>query len=150
METRERNFFKTCQLDTIFKYTKIHLGKRYTEQILGNNDFFDDDFYYNLGINLDEVCYFDFEIKNFAEFMLEWHNYFERHPEKKGLPDLSEHIVERFANKSSDQWKAFVYAHYASAESYEMQLYNTARDMYKYLDFDGNVLDKYTIQLISR
>ena len=43
----------------------------YTEQILGNNDFFDDDFYYNLGIKLDEDCCFDFEIKNFAEFVLE-------------------------------------------------------------------------------
>lgn len=131
-------------------YQNSPLKEMYTEQILGNDDFFDDDFYYNLGIKLDEVYYFDFEIKNFVEFMLEWHNYFERHPEKKGLPDLSEHIVEHFANKSSDQWKAVVYAHYAGAESYEMQLYNIARDVYKYLDFDGNVLDEYTIQLISR
>jgi len=131
-------------------YQNSPLKKMYTEQILGNDDFFDDDFYYNLGIKLDEVCCIDFEIKNFAEFMLEWHNYFERHPEKKGLPDLSEHTVERFADKNSDQWKAIVYAHYAGAESYEMQLYNVARDMYKYLDFDGNVLDEYTIQLISR
>ena len=40
-------------------YQNSPLKEMYTEQILGNNDFFDDDFYYNLGIKLDEVCYFD-------------------------------------------------------------------------------------------
>ena len=121
--------------------------KIYTKQILGNNDFFDEDFYYNLGIKLDEDCCFEFEIKNFAEFVLEWHDYFERHPEKKGLPDLSKHTIEHFMNKNSDQWKAILYAHYSGAESYEMQIYNTARDTYNYLDFNGNALNDYTIML---
>ena len=128
-------------------YKKSPRTKIYTVQILGNNDYFDEEFYNNLGIKLDEDYCFDFEIKDFAKFVLEWHDYFERHPEKKGLPDLSKHTIERFADKSLDQWKAIVYAHYAGAESYEMQMYNTARDVYKYLDFDGNVLNDYSIIL---
>ena len=120
----------------------------YTKQILGNNDFFfDEDFYDNLGIKLDEDCCFNFEIKNFADFVLEWHDYFERYLEKKGLPDLSKHTVEHFMNKNSDQRKVVLYAHYSGTESYEMQLYNIARDMYTYLDFDSNVLNDYTITI---
>lgn len=35
-------------------------------QILGNNDYFDDEFYDHMGIFIDEDCCFDIEIKDFA------------------------------------------------------------------------------------
>lgn len=117
-------------------------------QILGNNDYFDDEFYDHMGIDMDEDCCFEVEIKDFAFLTLKWHNYLDRHPEKRGLPNINKETIDRIKN-DIEQQKEFIYLHYATALSYELQIYEVAKEISQFLNYNGKVKDGYTLRFMS-
>lgn len=117
-------------------------------QILGNNDYFDDEFYDHMGIDMDEDCCFEVEIKDFAFLTLKWHNYLDRHPEKRGLPNINKENIDCLKN-DIEQQKEFVYLHYATALTYELQIYEVAKEISQFLNYNGKVKDGYTLRFMS-
>ena len=117
-------------------------------QILGNNDYFDDEFYNHMGIDMDEDCCFEVEIKDFAFLILKWHNYLDRHPENRGLPNINKETVEYLKNDIEHQ-KEFVYLQYATALSYELQIYEVAKKVSQFLNYKGKVKDGYILRFMS-
>lgn len=61
-------------------------------QILGNNDYFDEEFYQNLNINIDEDCMVEQVKINYTDFLYEWNRWLDRNPEKRGLPKIPESV----------------------------------------------------------
>lgn len=61
-------------------------------QILGNNDYFDEEFYQNLNINIDEDCMVKPVKINYTDFLYEWNKWLDRYPEKRGLPKIPESL----------------------------------------------------------
>lgn len=117
-------------------------------QILGNNDYFDDEFYDHMGIVMDEDCCFDVELKDFAFLTLKWHNYLDRHPEKRGLPNINKETIDCIKS-DIEQQKEFVYLHYATALTYELQIYEVAKEISQFLNYNGKVKDGYTLRFMS-
>lgn len=117
-------------------------------QILGNNDYFDDEFYDHMGIVMDEECCFDVEIKDFAFLILKWHSYLDRHPEKRGLPNINKETMDCLRN-DIEQQKEFIYLQYATALSYELQIYEVAKEISQFLNYKGKVKDGYTLRFTS-
>lgn len=117
-------------------------------QILGNNDYFDEEFYDHMGIVMDEDCCFDVEFKDFAFLLLKWHNYLDRHPEKRGLPNINKETIDCIKNDIKQQ-KEFVYLHYATALTYELQIYEVAKEISQFLNYNGKVKDGYTLRFMS-
>lgn len=115
-------------------------------QILGNNDWFDEEFYENIGVIIDESSCFDIEIKDYAKFILEWHNYLEKHPEKRGLPKMSKSSIEE-CNHDAELWKDIVYLHYRCADSYELQMYVVTLNLAPFVKWDGTVKEDYKLIL---
>ena len=112
-------------------------------QILGNHDYFDDEFYTNIGVETDSSDCFDVEIKDYAKFILEWYNYLERHPELMGLPKIPKGYKERF--NDSEEWKDSVFLHYLTADSIELQLYTVTQGLFEYIECDGIVKEGYKL-----
>lgn len=67
----------------------------FSSQILGNNDYFDEEFYDSIGVEFDECCELEKQEISILKLMVAWHKWFTRHPEKLGVglkdkPDLTE------------------------------------------------------------
>ena len=95
----------------------------FSEQILGNNDYFDDKFYEALGIELDEDYAFDETEIDIVDFIYEWSNFLHRHPKMRGLPKLR--TEEEY--QSRDAFKEYLFYSYSTAESYELQIYRVSQ-----------------------
>ena len=113
-------------------------------QILGNNDYFDEEFYQNLNIVVDDGMIAPVKI-NYVDFLYEWDRWLNKYPEKKGMPEIPKYVRE---NKNINTLKKNVFLHYSISQSYEQQLYEATRGLYpKYVDCRGNVNDGYEIVL---
>lgn len=120
----------------------------FSAQILGNNDYFDEEFYDHMGIVMDEGCCFDIEIKDFAGLLLEWHKYLERHPEMKGLPNSPTSVIATLKD-DTELLKEYVYLHYVSSNSYEMQLFEVTKKLSPFLNYKGIVKAEYTLRFVE-
>lgn len=114
-----------------------------SEQVLGNNDFFDKEFYDNLNIEIEDDYFNQVEIK-FTDFLKEWYEYLERHPEMKGIPKIPEQVKERF---DDSDYKEYLYIHYLTTESYEMQIFRVVASIYKYANYRGELYKGYIATL---
>ena len=124
------------------KYTKSIISEC---QILGNNDYFDEEFYKNLNINVDEDGVIEPVKINYIDFLYEWDRWLNKYPEKKGLPEMPEYVRK---NKNIKILKWNVFMHYSIRQSYEQQLYEVTRGLYpKYIDCRGNIKDRYEMIL---
>ena len=108
-------------------------------QILDNNDYFDEEFYQNLNITVDDNGDIAPVKINYVDFLYEWYRWLNRNPAKKGLPQISEHMID---GKES----AFLY--YFNVQSYEQQLFEVTRSLYpQYIDWSGNIRDGWELIL---
>ena len=106
-------------------------------QILDNNDYFDEEFYQNLNITVDDNGDIAPVKINYVDFLYEWHRWLNRNPVKKGLPQISETMID---GKES----AFLY--YLTCQSYEQQLFEVTRSLYpQYIDWSGNIRDGWEL-----
>lgn len=104
--------------------TNKSTGKQvFSEQILGNNDYFDNKFYEALGIELDEDCAFDETEIDIVDFIYEWSNFLHRHIKMLGLPKLR--TEEEYQPR--DAFKGYLFYSYSTAESYELQIYRVSQ-----------------------
>lgn len=123
------------------KYTKSIIREC---QILGNNDYFDEEFYQNLNIVVDDGMIAPVKI-NYVDFLYEWDRWLNKDQEKKGLPEMPKYVRE---NKNINTLKKNVFLHYSISQSYEQQLYEATRGLYpKYVDCRGNIKDRYEMIL---
>lgn len=114
-------------------------------QILGNNDYFDEEFYQNLNIVVDADGAIAPVKVDYVDFLYEWDRWLNKYPEKKGLPEMPEYARE---NKNIKILKDNVFLHYSIRQSYEQQLYEVTRGLYpKYIDWRGNIKDGYEMIL---
>lgn len=112
-------------------------------QILGNNDYFDEEFYQNLNINIDEDCMVEQVKINYTDFLYEWNRWLDRNPEKRGLPKIPESIKNQEDIKTH---KECIYLHYLTCQSYEQQLFEVTRSLYpQYIDWSGNIRDGWEL-----
>ena len=116
------------------------------EQILGNNEFFDDTFYDNLGIVVDDESFDSVEIE-FTNFLNEWYAFLNRYPEMQGIPKISKLAEEKY-DKDSLEWKELLYLHYLTSISYEMQIFDVTKKISKYLNYKGQLEDDLKLILI--
>ena len=116
-----------------------------THQILGNNDYFDKEFYQNLNINVDEDGTIEPIKINYINFLYEWNRWLDRNPEKKGLPKIPESVKNQKDIKIN---KECIFLHYLTCQSYEQQLFNITKILCpKYIDWSGNIKKEYEIIL---
>lgn len=115
----------------------------FSEQILGNNDFFDKEFYDSLNIEIEDDYFDQVEIE-FTDFLKEWHEYLERHPEMKGIPKIPEQVKERL---NDTDYKEYLYIHYLTTESYEMQVFKIVALISKYMNYRGELYEGYIATL---
>lgn len=89
-------------------------------QILGNNDYFDEKFYNAFGIELNEDYAFDVTEVSILDLIYQWHNFLQRHLNMLGLPvpNTKENLELYNGN-----FKEYLFYFYATADSYELQLY---------------------------
>jgi hypothetical protein len=114
-------------------------GMNIDYQILDNNDYFDEEFYQNLNITVDDNGDIAPVKINYVDFLYEWHRWLNRNPAKKGLPQISENMID---GKES----AFLY--YFNVQSYEQQLFEVTRSLYpQYIDWSGNIRDGWELIL---
>ena len=114
-------------------------------QVLGNNDYFDEEFYRNLNI----IVYSDGDIAptkvDYVDFLYEWDRWLDRHPEKKGFPQIPKHMKEC---EDINLVKENTFLHYASSESYEQQLFDTSRKLFRILyNWKGEIREKFDVVL---
>lgn len=72
-----------------------------SEQIIGNNDFFDEEFYENMRLNLDDYGELEETEISIEKLFSNWYKWLIRHPEKTKLPDFSG-ILNNDAIKDKD------------------------------------------------
>lgn len=112
-------------------------------QILGNNDYFDEEFYQNLNINIDEDCMVKPVKINYTDFLYEWNKWLDRYPEKRGLPKIPESVKNQEDIKIH---KECICLHYLTCQSYEQQLFEVTRGLYpQYIDWSGNTKDGWEL-----
>lgn len=111
-----RHYFRLTNKDT----------KDYKEwQILGNNDYFDDAFYENLSIEIDEDGTIEATEVDLMGFILEWHNFLYRNPKMLGLPQVT--------GINTDITGEHLLYFYATTESYQLQIFRVIREITDYL-----------------
>ena len=114
-------------------------------QILGNNDYFDEEFYKKLEINVDEDGVIEPVKINYIDFLYEWNEWLDRNPEKKGLPKIPESVKNQ---KDIKIHKECIFLHYQVCQTYEQQLFDITKILCpKYIDWNGNLKKKYEILL---
>lgn len=87
-------------------------------------------------------------VKKLSDLTLKWHNYLDRHPEKRGLPNINKETIDRI-KIDIEQQKEFVYLHYATALTYELQIYEVAKEISQFLNYNGKVKDGYILRFMS-
>ena len=108
----------------------------FEEQILGNHDFFDDEFYKNVNIKFDEEleCVELQEI-NFADFFVEWINFLERNPLMNGVS---------IPKSLKFRGKFLQYQNLLDANYYCLQPFMLLRDIKDYIyQIDESSFDNY-------
>lgn len=102
----------------------------FERQILGNNDWFDDKFYSNLKIKIDdsEDGFIPTRVL-LLDFFSEWRNFLNRHSEMKGLPRFQYAPTKDLKEGGCDEYLERLYLFYAASESYEQQIFNTAKEI---------------------
>lgn len=116
-----------------------------THQILGNNDYFDEEFYQNLKIDVDEDGTIEPIKINYTDFLYEWDKWLDRNPEKKGFPKIPETVKNQEDIKIH---KECIFLHYLTCQSYEQQLFEVTKMLWsKYTDYNGNIQKEYEIIL---
>lgn len=94
-------------------------------QILGNNDYFDEEFYSNMGLQLSEDCDFEETEIKLSKLLVEWYQWLNRHPEKKGV---GREIVK------DENYSKKIYLEYRVGDYYQLQPYRFMRLLADYLD----------------
>lgn len=130
----------------VYVIDKTSNKKLYCSQILGNNDFFDEIFYENMNIVVEDDGWFEPVKITYRDFLYEWHNWLSRHPEKKGFHQVPSDIKERFGS-DIDLLKEYLILHYATTLSYEQQLHEVTKNIMNYLDVKGKEKDSIEIYL---
>lgn len=116
-----------------------------THQILGNNDYFDEEFYQNLKIDVDEYGAIEPIKINYIDFLYEWDRWLNRNPEKKWLPKIPERLKKQEDMKII---KEGIFLHYLTCQSYEQQLFEVTKMLYpKYINWNGDLKKRYEILL---
>lgn len=114
-------------------------------QILGNNDYFDEEFYKNLNINVDEDGVIETAKINYLDFLYEWDKWLNRNPEKKGFPKISETVKNQEDIKIL---KECIFLHYQVYQTYEQQLFDITKTLCpKYINRNGESKNRYEILL---
>lgn len=114
-------------------------------QILGNNDYFDEEFYQNLNIDIDEDGVIEPTKINYLDFLYEWDRWLDRNPEKKGFPKISETVKNQEDIKIL---KECIFLHYQVCQTYEQQLFDITKKLCpKYINRNGESKKRYEILL---
>lgn len=115
-------------------------------QILKDNDYFDEEFYKNLNIELDEDGLAEPVRINYVDFLYEWVRWLSKHPEKKEFPKISGNIKRQ---EDINTLKQNIFSYYTSPLSYEEQkLYLVSRMLFPgFVDWRGNVKQRYKMTL---
>ena len=99
-------------------------GKKvFSNQILGNHDYFDEEFYEEIGVELDDCCELEKQEINILKLMVAWYKWFKRHPERLGVglkdkPDITEKQI---------------FYDYLCGLYYQLQPYFLMKDIYIYI-----------------
>lgn len=102
---------------------KQHNKKVFEEQILGNDDYFDDEFYEKLNIKIDDDIIKLTEIK-IEDLFVEWINWLERNPEINGVS---------FGYKIKESNNFEKYQHLLSCDYYCIQPFLLLNNIKKFL-----------------
>lgn len=114
-------------------------------QVLGNNDYFDEEFYQNLNITVDDNGAIAPTKVNYIDLLYEWDRWLDRHPEKRGVPQIPKHRKEC---EDIDIVKENIFLHYASSESYEQQLFEISRQLFPFFcNWRGDIKSGYKMTL---
>lgn len=114
-------------------------------QVLGNNDYFDEEFYQNLNIAVDDNGAIAPTKVNYIDLLYEWDRWLDRHPEKRGVPQIPKHRKEC---EDIDIVKENIFLHYASSESYEQQLFEISRQLFPlFCNWRGDIKSGYEMTL---
>lgn len=103
-------------------------------QLLGNNDFFDDELYEALGIELDTDGNFEETEVDIVQFTYEWHQFLHRHPETLGLPKISKRLKKVFPE---DYFRKHLFYFYGTSDSYELQIFEVLKEIANILMNNG-------------
>lgn len=95
----------------------------FSSQILGNNDYFDEEFYDSIGAELDEYCELEKQEISIFKLMVAWHEWFKRHPERLGVG----------LKDKSDVTEKQIFYDYLCGLYYQLQPYFLMRDINVYL-----------------
>jgi len=109
----------------------------FKEQILGNNDFFDDEFYNKINVKFEDNCVPYQEIK-IEDFFVEWVRFLKRNPLKNGI-SLSKNMINR---DNLTNYRALIDANF-----YCIQPISLMRKLKKYtFNIDEIRLEEYAIK----
>ena len=109
----------------------------FKEQILGNNDFFDDEFYNKINVKFEDGDVPCQEIK-IEDFFVEWFRFLERNPLKNGI-SLSKNMINR---DNLSNYQALIDANF-----YCIQPILLMRKLKKYtFNIDDIKLEEYSIK----
>lgn len=107
------------------------------EQILGNNDFFDDEFYNKINVKFEDGDVSCQEIQ-IEDFFVEWIRFLERNPLKNGI-SLSKDMINR---DNLTNYRALI-----DAKFYCIQPFSLMRKIKKYtFDINDIKLEEYAIK----
>lgn len=115
-------------------------------QIIKDDNYFDEEFYKNLNIHLDENGLAEPVRVNYVDFLYEWVRWLNRHPDKKELPQISEAIKRQ---EDINALKQDIFSYYTSSLSHtEQKLYYVSRMFYPaFVDWRGNVKQRNRMTL---
>lgn len=115
-------------------------------QIIKDDNYFDEEFYKNLNIHLDEDGLAEPVRVNYVDFLYEWVRWLSRHPDKKELPQISEAIK---GQEDINALKQDIFSYYTSSLSHtEQKLYYVSRMFYpSFVDWRGNVKQRNRMTL---
>lgn len=116
---------------------------------------FDETFYQNLNIDPKTFNTKSAEIKQYSEFLYEWHKWLERNPQLKGFNKNLENYLS-LQNKLSEEEQddedtkiSKILAHYTSEPSIEERLYLVTLELYKIsaINSRGKLDDPYKLRI---
>lgn len=95
----------------------------FSSQILGNNDYFDEEFYKSIGAELDEYCELEKQEISILKLMVAWYEWFKRNPKRLGVG----------LKDKSDVTEKQIFYDYLCGLYYQLQPYFLMRDINMYL-----------------
>lgn len=125
----------------------------FERQLLGNNDWFDDKFYNNLNIKIDDAKdgFLPTSIP-LLRFFSEWHDFLNRHSEMRGLPQFNNPFMTNLKELNYNEYLEQLYLFYVGSESYEQQMFNTAKEISSiignvWLNIENEIAKNYVFTL---